>query len=346
MYTLNPTDIDKGSVFFDKLNANFAEAANPQSSHTDAECRTRFIAEMNKKAALLGMESTTFYEPAGNQPANYTDLSGYTDIWLTNNRNVMSAMDALRLTIYASGIQHINDAWNIQSFTLNYRNGTTAKTATITSTVLNNSTTPNSLSSLKASYDILGGKTGSLTERTVDSVHWDGAQNIVMVVRSKSSGKVYAVSYLSKNRANTESSNKIKDVKAALDYVDANGSTPSILGNMAIAMLPEHTVSLFNRWNYPLLYSNNPSTVMLPASVSKVMTAILLNDNVLDINQAATVHESDRQPPTGTNFVAGDVLTLRDLLQCMLMESSNTSAQVIARVVGGILLDRDANVME
>jgi D-alanyl-D-alanine carboxypeptidase len=75
------------------------------------------------------------------------------------------------------------------------------------------------------------------------------------------------------------------------------------------------------------------------------MTAILLNDNVLDLNQKVTVHESDRQPPTGTNFVAGDVLTLRDLLQCLLMESSNTSAHVIARVVGGILLDKDANVL-
>jgi len=77
------------------------------------------------------------------------------------------------------------------------------------------------------------------------------------------------------------------------------------------------------------------------------MTAILLCENVLDLNQSVTVQESDRMPPllaSGYNFVAGDVLTLRDLLQCMLTESSCTSAMVIARVVGGILLDRDANV--
>ena len=75
------------------------------------------------------------------------------------------------------------------------------------------------------------------------------------------------------------------------------------------------------------------------------MTAILLCDNVLDLNQKVTVHEADRLPPSGYNFVAGDVLTLRDLLQCMVTESSNTSAMTIARVVGSILLDRDANVL-
>ena len=59
MYTLESTDIDNGSEFFRKLNANFAEAANPQSSLTEEECRTRFVQEMNKKAVMLGMSNTS-----------------------------------------------------------------------------------------------------------------------------------------------------------------------------------------------------------------------------------------------------------------------------------------------
>ena len=268
MYTLNPTDIDNGGEFFRKLNANFAEAANPQSSHTDAECRTRFIEEMNKKAALLGLDSTTFYEPAGNQPANYTDLTGYTDIWLTNNRNVMSAMDALRLTIYASGIQHINDAWNIQSFTLNYLNGTTSKTATINSTVFTSSTYQSSINALLADYDIFGGKTGSYNLGNI------AANTLVIVARSKSTGKIYACVNWS-TAGTAASDNKFIDAKKALDKVDAGGSTPSFSkGGCCVTELPIITPSLLNRADITLAYSYGKDSVLYPASVSKVMTAL------------------------------------------------------------------------
>lgn len=345
MYTLQATDIDNGGEFFRKLNANFAEAANPQLSHTDAECRTRFIQEMNKKAALLGMESTTFYDPAGNQPItlykpNY-QTEGYPEAFASENANAMTAMDALRLLIYASGIQHINDAWNRPSFTLNYRNGTASKTATINSTVFTSSTYQSSINSLLASYDILGGKTGSFGVSPIN------AHTLVIVARSKTTGKIYAATNFSTTTSATSSDNKFKEIKKALDYVDASGANPSFSrGGCVVAELPVITPSLLNRATIPTSFSYGGTTSSYPASVSKVMTAVLLNDNVLDLNQAVTVHESDRQPPTGTNFVAGDVLTLRDLLQCMLMESSNTSAQVIARVVGGILLDNDANILE
>ena len=80
MCMLNPTDSDNGGQFINKLNADFAEDVNSKSSHTNAECLTRFISEMNKKAALLGMENTTFYDPVGIQPIESIpnlDLSEY-----------------------------------------------------------------------------------------------------------------------------------------------------------------------------------------------------------------------------------------------------------------------------
>lgn len=342
MYTLNPTDIDNGSAFFNKLNANFAEAANPQSSHTDAECRTRFIAEMNKKATLLGMTGTTFYDPAGNQPVTlYNDGSDYPQMFISENANTMTAMDALRLLIYASGIQHINDAWNIQSFTLVFSNGNDLKTVVIDSTVFTSATFQSSISDLLARYDILGGKTGSMGFAPLN------AHTLVLVVRSKATGKIYAATNFSTTTSATKTDNKFIEIKKALDYVDAGGANPSFSrGGCIVAELPVITPSLLNRATIPTSFAYGGTTSSYPASVSKVMTAILLCDNVLDLNQKVTVHKSDRQPPTGYNFVEGDVLTLRDLLQCMLMQSSNTSAQVIARVVGGILLDRNANVME
>lgn len=346
MYTLNATDIDNGGEFFRKLNANFAEAANPQSSHTDSDCLTRFIQEMNKKAALLGMTNTTFYDPAGYQPAGLIpglNMSDYPDMFVSANANTMTAIDALRMIIYASGLQHINDAWNIQSFTLNWRNGTTAKTATITSAVYHSSKAgvQDSIDAMLASYDILGGKTGTWGASPYN------AYTLVLVVRSRTTGKVYAVADMATATGNDGNSNRFIDAKKALDKVDAGGATPSFSkGGCCVCELPNITPSLFNRADIDLLYSYGSTTSIHPASTSKIMTAILLCDNVLDLNQQVTVHSADRMPPSGYDFVAGDVLTLRDLLQCMLTESSNTAAMVIARVVGGILLDKDANILE
>lgn len=344
MYTLQATDIDNGGEFFRKLNANFAEVSNPQSSHTDRECLARFVQEMNKKAALLGMTNTTFYDPVGFQPANSIpnlDWSEYPEAYKTNDANTMTAMDALRMTIYASGVQHINDAWNIRQFTLNWRNGTTAKTATITSAVYNSTVCQSSIDALLASYDILGGKTGTWGYSPYN------AYNLVFVARSKTTGKVYAVADMSTATGNTASVNRFVDAKKALDYVDANGATPSFSkGGCVVCELPNITQSLLNRADINLLFSYGATTSVHPASVSKVMTAILLCDNVLDLNQRVTIHEDDRLPPSGYNFLDGDVVSLRNLLQCMMTESSNTSAMVIARVVGGILLDKEANVLE
>ena len=324
---------DSGDVFIGKLNDNFAEVG--LYNYPDNDCRTRFIQEMNTKAQLLGMTGTTFYDPAGNQPANYASPSQYPEQWIIEDINVMTAMDALRLLIYASGIQHINDAWNIPTFTLNYKNGTTAKTATITSTVFYSSTYQSSINSLLAIYDILGGKTGSYNISPISS------NTLVIVAKSKTTGKVYAcVSF--NTAAATASNNKFIDIKKALDYVDASGTAPSFSqGGCVITEMPTLTPSLYNRFGFTLDYDYGKTVEVYPASVSKVMTAILLCDNILDLNKMVAVKGSDRQPPTGTNFVAGDTMRLREYLQCMLMESSNTSAQVIARVVGEKLLNDD-----
>ena len=324
---------DKGNDFIAKLNTNFADIDN--LAFSDNDCRARFIQEMNTKAQLLGMTGTTFYDPAGDQPATFASTSQYPELWLSENPNVMTAMDALRLLIYASGVRHINDAWQIPQFTLNYKNGETSKSATIKSTVFYSDTYQSSINAFTGSYDILGGKTGSYNISPIYT------NTLVIVAKSKATGKVYACVDFS-TASYTASNNEFIDIKKALDYVDASGTQPTFTqGGCVIAEMPMFTSSLYNRFNFDLAFDYGKSVSVLPASVSKVMTAILLCDNILDLNAKVAVKESDRQPPTGTNFVAGDTLRLREYLQCMLMESSNTSAQVIARIVGNKLLNDD-----
>lgn len=336
---------DNGSTFISKLNSNFEElyGNQPQSSYTDRERLARFIQEMNVKATLLGMASTTFYDPVGLQPItgfSSSYYSGYPEAFSINEHNTMTAMDALRMLIYASGVQHINDAWNLRSFTLNFTRGTTQISSTIYSSVYNNSTYQSSIDTLLASYDILGGKTGTWDTSPYYAFHLD------CIARSKTTGKIYAVVNMSTTTSNTASNNRFIEAKKALDYVDAGGSNPNYSkGGCVVAELTPYTPSLFNKADISLAYEYGKTTSIHPASTTKIMTAILLCDNVLDLNQKVTVHEDDRLPPSGYNFLDGDVVTLRNLLNCMMTESSNTSAMVIARVVGGILLERDNQVM-
>lgn len=328
---------DTGAQFISKINGNFAQLLD--TAHDDRDCLNRFIQEMNTKASLLGMTNTTFNDPVGIQPISQIpnlDLSGYPDVFSINDANTMTAMDALRMLIYASGVQHINDAWNIPSFTLNWKNGTTSKTATIYSSVYNSGVYQSSIDALLASYDILGGKTGTWGYSPYNAYHLD------IIARSKTTGKIYAVVDMSTSTANSATDNRFVDAKKALDYVDASGANPSFSkGGCVVAELSPYTPSLFNRASISLSYEYGKTTSIHPASTTKIMTAILLCDNILDLNQKAVVHEGDRLPPSGYNFVAGDVLTLRDLLQCMMTESSNTSAMVIARIVGNKLLNDD-----
>ncbi|MBQ1485251.1 MAG: serine hydrolase [Muribaculaceae bacterium] len=337
---------DNGGTFIGKLNDNFTElyGYHNQSTYTDRQCLTRFIQEMNTKAALLGMSSTTFYDPVGLQPVsslNIANLStNYPQAFSINDNNVTTAMDALRMLIYASGVQHINDAWNIPSFTLNFMRGTTAMSDTIYSSVYSSSTYQSSIDALLASYDILGGKTGTWSKTPFYAFHLD------FIARSKSTSKVYAVVNMSTSTANSASDNRFIDAKKALDYVDANGSNPNFSrGGCVVAELSPYTPSLFNHADITLAYEYGKTTSIHPASTTKIMTAILLCDSVLDLGQKVTIHEDDRLPGSGYNFLDGDVVTLRNLLNCMMTESSNTSAMVVARVVGGILLDNDNNTL-
>ena len=330
MYTLQATDIDNGGEFFRKLNSNFAECANPQSSHTDAECRTRFIAEMNRKAALLGMTNTTFYDPAGNQPiasADPTWAASHPNAFYSSNHNVSTAIDLLKLLIYASGIRELNDAQCLPNFILSI-GGANARTANIVQTVKN--------AEFEAAYTLLIGKTGSMD--------YLQTRALVCVVQSKTTDKIYACAEILQT---TTDSYRWTRLKEALDSIDAGGAAPSYANSgIAISLLPTFTPSLFKGVSPDLAFNLGSNFVWANASTTKLMTAAILADCKINLDIKVSVHESDISWGTGTLFYQGDIITLRDALKCAFTESSNTSAHIITRVVGGILLDKDENVLE
>ena len=97
-------------------------------------------------------------------------------------------------------------------------------------------------------------------------------------------------------------------------------------------------VVIYERNSGTMVYNWNADGKIYPASMVKLMTALVALDGT-DISQKVTVSTSAlRQVPAGAlalGLVAGEELTLEQLLYCMMVASSNDAAVVIAHHLAG-----------
>lgn len=84
-----------------------------------------------------------------------------------------------------------------------------------------------------------------------------------------------------------------------------------------------------------VLYAKDPNRVMPIASLSKLVTAMVLLDQNPDLNAPVTISADDFDHENTPEYPAGETFTLRDVLNSMLVGSVNASANAIARVTGG-----------
>lgn len=87
-----------------------------------------------------------------------------------------------------------------------------------------------------------------------------------------------------------------------------------------------------------VLFERDADARRFPASTTKVMTALLVLENC-SLDEQVTVEASDFDEVTAQSSVSGlregDVLSVRDLLACLLVPSGNDAAYVLARHVAG-----------
>ena len=97
-----------------------------------------------------------------------------------------------------------------------------------------------------------------------------------------------------------------------------------------------HGVLLYDQRTGEVLYEKNADEAMTPASITKIMTAILVLENVEDLDEEVTITE-EMLFPLGNNMdlQVGEVLTVRQLLNAMLVYSANDAAVALAVHVGG-----------
>lgn len=86
------------------------------------------------------------------------------------------------------------------------------------------------------------------------------------------------------------------------------------------------------------LYEKNADTPVPPASVTKLMTALVVLEHEPDLSRTTTVSQTAvdiERDSTHIALVLGEQVTLQDMMYATLMQSANDAANVLAEAVGG-----------
>lgn len=113
------------------------------------------------------------------------------------------------------------------------------------------------------------------------------------------------------------------------------GSFPSISWAAQTApVVSAESAILIDMKTGEVLYEKNADKALEPASIAKVLTALLTIEN-LDFEDTVTIQENLNVPGNGMNLTVGETLTIKDLFYGMMVHSSNDAAVVLARQLAG-----------
>lgn len=91
-----------------------------------------------------------------------------------------------------------------------------------------------------------------------------------------------------------------------------------------------------------VIFEKNADTPVAPASLTKIMTALVVLKNCPDLNQTVTVEQAAIESLYGTGssiagLKVGETMTLYNMLCCLLIPSGNDAAVTLAVHVGGTI---------
>ncbi len=98
---------------------------------------------------------------------------------------------------------------------------------------------------------------------------------------------------------------------------------------------------LVNLNNDDIIYEKNSKDKMYPASIAKLMTAIVVYDEVENLDERVTVPEGVIKNNVGNNISIseGEIFTVNELLGALLVGGANDAANVLATHVAGSIED-------
>lgn len=245
----------------------------------------------------------------GMHSAHFVDAAGIA--------NEASARDILRLVVAAAECAPLQKVWSTREYTACI-GGENAREIPLVSKTLANVTS----GCLTDHYHILGGKGGTLTRLRAFST----------AVLAQVEGEVLACVVMYAQDANEGPQNRWEAARRALDAALGKGED-TCAACAAVCRLSEPET---------LLYAKNVDEVKMPASMSKILTALIVyeylsEDETLFVTQELT----DSVQPRGfyvEDIIHGDTLTVRDAMRLLMLPSSNATAFLLAEAVGRKIL--------
>lgn len=274
-------------------------------SYSDLACVEAFMDEMNAKAASIGMTNSNFIRAAG------------------DGENQTTPKDMVMLTLIASSYRRLAEIWSKNSYTCRPRQSDASSVSFVT-TVKD--------TTLEASYPILGGKTG----------HYGDTYALACICNV--AGKQVA-GYIHGTAGNqtTDRFGAMKELMDIASTILSGGTTTDTVtkADEAIAVLvPTYFTANYEQQTMDVLYAQNETNVIVPASTTKILTALTVLDWIDDVNETFTFIQSDMIGGSGAVFKVGDIVSFKDALYALMLPSSNQSAQAMARVVGRKILTK------
>ena len=130
-------------------------------------------------------------------------------------------------------------------------------------------------------------------------------------------------------------------LQSTSNYTESEGivCSESEVGSGSLSLTEDdERALLFNLEDHTSLYAKGIYDKIYPASLTKIMTALVTFESGTDLTQLVTMTDADFQlgeDAQSSQLEVGDKVALEDLLNLLLVYSANDAAMAIARTVGG-----------
>lgn len=309
------------------------QGSKPSPECSSTEARNIFYEEMSAEAASIGMADTVYQSASGLTTANVT----------TTN-------DTVRLGALGMAYPEMVKIWSCKQKTV--KTSGVVRTITVDSTIVDHDGWADIM---KTDYLLLGGKTGT----------YGGRYNYCITLKAKDTQDIFTIC-TSSTTAETSTNNrhvyakKLADIAKLLRAAGEYGITNSdniqnadcktavkeieatmsgLLANATVILTPQYGTAydgqdILDGTDKAFLYSFNGSTQFITASMTKMMTFYLTVKWIKDLDSTFELLAEDIQSGSGPTLTGGEVFTFRDALYVLMLPSSNTIANGLARIVG------------
>ena len=300
---------------------------------TSNVARQTFYDEMMAEATAIGMTNTVYQSASGLATANVT-----------------TANDTVKLGAKGMSYPEMVEIWSCKEKTV--KTSGVVRTITVNSTIVDHDGWADVM---KTDYLLLGGKTGT----------YGGRYNYCITLKAKDTQDIFTIC-TSSTTAETSTNNrhvyakKLADIakllraageygitnsdniqdatcKAAVKEIEATMS--GLLTNATVILTPQYGAAydeqnILDGTDKAFLYSLDGSTQFITASMTKMMTFYLTVKWIKDLDSTFELLAEDVQSGSGPTLTGGEVFTFRDALYVLMLPSSNTVANCLARIVG------------